>query len=193
VRASRRRLSLKEEDVNGRAITPIVTLFLALALAFLPTGAQGQSLAELAKKEKERRAGIQDKAPVITDRDLGPGRIPTLPSEAETTEGEGAASAQAAGTEAAGEQKNPADEAKTREHWQKRVEAAQKKITDLETQLNSPELAWGGGMRTDVNPLGQRNLSQRQELEGKLAQARAELDAIREEARRAGVPAGWVR
>jgi len=183
---------MKEEDVNGRAITPIVTLFLAFAV--LPTGAEGQSLADLAKKEKERRAGIQDKARVITDRDLGPGRIPTLPSEAEATEGEGAASAQgAAGTETGGEQKNPADEAKTRDHWQKRVQAAQQKVTDLETQLNSPELAWGGGMRTDVNPLGQRNLSQRQELEGKLAAARAELDAIRDEARRAGVPAGWVR
>lgn len=174
--------------MNGRTIAGIMAMLLALAV--MTTGAEGQSLGELAKKEKERREALQKKpARVITDRDLGPGRIPTV-TEAESAEG-GQAGGAAAGT--GGDQKTTADEAKTREHWQKRVEAAQKKISDLETQLASPELSWGGGMRTDVNPMGQRNLSQREELEQKLAQARAELDAIRDEARRAGVPAGWVR
>ena len=177
--------------MNGRAFAGIASMLLVFAVT---ASLEAQSLGELAKKEKERREGLQKKpARVIRDRDLGPGRIPM--SEAETTEGaESTGAAQAGATAGAGgEQKTTADEAQTREAWQKRVAAAQKKISDLETQLNSPELAWGGGMRTDVNPMGQRNLAQRQELEQKLAQARAELDGIREEARRAGVPAGWVR
>jgi len=177
--------------VNGRAFAGIASMLLAFAVT---ASAEAQSLAELAQKEKERRAGLQKKpARVVTERELGPGRIPM--SEAETTEGgESTGAAQGGATAGAGaEQKTTADEAKTREAWQKRVAAAQKKISDLEAQLNSPELSWGGGMRTDVNPMGQRNLAQREDLEAKLAQARAELDGIRDEARRAGVPAGWVR
>jgi hypothetical protein len=150
-----------------------------------------QSLVDVAKKEKERRSKLdkQGEARVITDRELQTGsRLPeSLPTP--TTEGaESEASSQQEGEEGEGE-----DETKTREYWQTRVDGVKKKIADLEEKLQSPEMNWGEGIRNDVNPIGQRNLSHRQDLESQLAQAKAELRAIQDEARRAGVSPGWVR
>jgi len=151
--------------------------------------ASAQTLGDAAKKEKERRAKISGKSGrVITDRELATGS---------TSIGAGAAVASTeTGTPApapGSAQPSAADDSKTKEHWQKRVQQKQEEITKLEQQLNSPDLNWGGGVRTDVNPLGQKNLEQRQLLEKQLSQKRTELESIREEARRAGIPAGWVR
>ncbi len=168
-------------------------LFLIALILGFSAGGSAQSLGELAKKEKERRAKAQSEGSsrVITERDLPtqgglPASLPSVPSST----GE----AQTEGEEAEGEEgEEEPDETKSREYWQTRVGDVKKRIQDLETELASPEVNWGEGMRTDVNPLGQRNLERRQKLEGETAKARAELQAIQQEARRAGVPAGWVR
>ena len=52
---------------------------------------------------------------------------------------------------------------------------------------------FGTPNRKGVDPMGMNNLSRRQQTEQELVAARAELEAIRAEARRAGVPPGWVR
>ena len=146
-------------------------------------------MVDVAKKEKERRSKNEaESSRVITDRDLQVhGRLPVSTSTPAAGEGEAA-------EEGEGDEEKPeVDETKTREYWQKRVEGVNQKIQKLEEELNSPDMSWGEGIRNDVNPLGQRNLSRRQELEQQLAQARAELQAIQDEARRAGVPPGWVR
>jgi len=183
----RRKKEMKKNHVLWR------WLFLISLILGFSAGGFAQSLAELAKKEKERRAKAQSggESRVITERDLRaqgglPESLPSVPSptgEAQT-KGEGAE-----GEEGEEEQ----DETKTREYWQTRVGDVKKKILELETDLASPDVSWGEGLRTDVNPLGQRNLERRQQLEGELAKARAELQAIQQEARRAGIPAGWVR
>jgi hypothetical protein len=167
---------------------------IALGVGLFSGVSAAQSLAELAKKEKERRSqiGSKETTKVISERDLQrAGRSPApLPASA-TPAGEAAGGEQASGE---GEEEAEApEESKTREYWQNRVDGAKKKIADVEAKLNAPESNWGGGMRTDVNPYGQRNLSQRQELESQLAAAKSELQSIQEEARRAGVPSSWVR
>jgi hypothetical protein len=162
-------------------------LFLGLSVGL----SSAQSLVDLAKKEKERREKNKTEATrVVTDRDLQThGRLPeTRPATAT----EGSEDQAAAGEEGEGQEQEE-DETRTREYWQNRVEGVKKKIQDLEEQLNSPEMTWNEGLRTDVNPIGQRNLSRRQETEKQLAQARTELQTIQEEARRAGVPSSWVR
>ena len=163
-------------------------LLIALFSGFSAGVSSGQSLVEVAKKEKARRSKNESESSrVITDRDLQThGRLPeSLPASA--AEGE------AAGEGETDEDKPEVDETKTREHWQKRVEGVNQKIQKLEEELASPDMSWGDGIRQDVNPIGQQNLSRRQELEQQLAQARAELQTIQDEARRAGVPSGWVR
>jgi len=163
-----------------------------------------QSLAEIAKKEKERRAKAdpEGEGRTITERDLRttygglPASAPSTPRAAGSTGGEAGG---AGGTPVvvggvageAGEEEE--DETETREYWQERIAAANKKIQDLEARLQSDEVNWGGGIRTDVNPIGQKNLSQRQEIESQLEQAKDELEVIQAEGRRAGVPWGWLR
>ena len=122
--------------------------------------AHAQSLVDVANKEKKRRTEVDGRLEGDLGARLGPGtldrrfrrlRRPTG-SVAEDTGGESA------------EDQTEADETKTREYWQSRVAESKKKIADLESKLQSPENDWGGGMRTDVNPVGQRNLSGRQEM-----------------------------
>ncbi len=161
----------------------VTTLALSAGLAF------SQSLAEIAKKEKERRnTNKTESKTVITDRELtrSYGGLPTArPST--TTDGDGEAEDSAE----AQEEDEAQDETKTQEYWQNRVGGAKEKIARLESELNGED--WGEGQRVGVDPRGQNNLARRQQTEQQLRAARSELEAIRAEARRAGVPPGWVR
>jgi len=156
-----------------------------------------QSLVDVAKKEKERRSKLEkgDDARVITDRELSTGRLPaSFPVTADNVPmGESGESSAASEPSTEEGEESGEDQTKTREYWQQRVDAVKKKIQDLEAKLQAPDMNWGEGIRNDVNPVGQKNLSQRQDVESELAKARAELRGIQEEARRAGVPPGWVR
>ena len=164
-----------------------------MALALSVGVAAGQSLAEIAKKEKERRdANKSEPKTVITDRELTQtyGGLPTtLPQQASSSTEEGSEVASEPTTEEMDEELE--DETQQAEYWQNRVRAAKDKIAQLEQRLSSED--WGEGQRVGVDPRGQVNLAERQNAEQQLAAARAELQAIRAEARRAGVPPGWVR
>ena len=160
----------------------VTTLALSAGLAV------SQSLAEIAKKEKERRDTNKTATKkVITDRELTQsfGALPqTRPSS--TTAGDAEAE-----DAVEGEEDEAQDETKTREYWQNRVAGAKEKIAKFENELNGED--WGEGQRVGVDPRGQNNLARRQQSEEQLQAARAELEAIRAEARRAGAPPGWVR
>lgn len=164
----------------------VTTLALSVGLAF------SQSLAEIAKKEKERRdTNKTESKKVITDRELtrGFGGLPatrSLPPAADED-------SEAANTDVIGEgqEDEVQDETKTKEYWQNRVGGAKEKIAKLESELNDGD--WGEGQAVGVDPRGQNNLARRQQSEQQLQAARAELEAIRAEARRAGAPPGWVR
>ncbi|MGH9321297.1 MAG: hypothetical protein ACRD3V_15605 [Vicinamibacteria bacterium] len=151
--------------------------------------ASAQSLAEVAKKEKERRTTNKgDSKRVITDRELT-SSFPGLPTSSTTgSSRESTEEAEAGAGEGAAE---PQDETKTQDYWQNRVKTSKDKIAKIEQQLQSEN--WGDGQRVGVDPRGMNNLSGRQQAEQQLTAARAELDAVRTEARRAGVPPGWVR
>ena len=176
--------------MRGLRLLALFTTALALSVGV----AAAQSLAEIAKKEKERRdANKSENKKVITERELARsyGGLPTtLPQQASPSTEEGGE----AGTEPTGDESDseePVDETKTLEYWQNRVRGAKEKIARAEERLSSED--WGEGQRVGVDPLGQTNLGSRQQTEQQLAAARAELEAIRAEARRAGVPPGWVR
>lgn len=165
----------------------------ALVVSLGATIGFAQSLAEVAKKEKDRREKNQSEAKrVITDRELARsyGTLPATSSTVTTPSTQASEEGSEGGT-ATEEKKEGEDETKTPEYWQNRVKASKDKIAKLEQQLQSDD--WGEGQRMNVDPRGQNNLETRQKAEQDLAAARAELEAIRAEARRAGVPPGWVR
>jgi len=161
----------------------VTTLALSVGLAF------SQSLAEIAKKEKERRnTNETESKTVITERELiqSFGGLSAAQSASTTVDGDDAAD-----DSAEGQEDEVQDETKTREYWQNRVGGAKEKIAKLESELNDGD--WGEGQAVGVDPRGQNNLARREQSEQELRAARSELEAIRAEARRAGAPPGWVR
>ncbi len=143
--------------------------------------ASAQSLTEVAKKEKERRKKLDAQGKQsFTETDLRGG--PQFPQR-RTSSGASKPEAGAAQAEAEATPAEPEpDPTKTESYWRERVSGVNKKISDLEAKLRSPELT------SDT-----RGASRRQAAERDLAQARSEKQAIADEARRKGVPPGWLR
>jgi hypothetical protein len=142
----------------------------------------GQSLAELAKKEKERRERIARKGRSYSDRDLR-GALPPPLTESTETPAEGQPTTAGSSSEASPEEAPPQeDPTKSASYWRERMGKIQQRISDLEGQLNAP------GFSQDP-----ANLARRQRIERDLERARADLQAVVDEARTQGVPPGWLR
>jgi hypothetical protein len=187
-------LTKKEEGGFEMSIRNVALLSVALGLAAAVSSAQ--SLVDVAKKEKERREKNKTESKrVITDRELAGsyGGLPPARSAQATSQTSTPAAGESADAskDQANKGEDQQDETKTQAYWQNRVKGAKDKIAKLEAQLQSND--WGEGQRVGVDPRGQTNLGDRQKVEQDLAAAHSELDAIQAEARRAGVPPGWVR
>jgi len=164
-------------------------LFIAL-LAVTSGVASAQSLAEIAKKEKERRAANKDQPEnVITERDLSSSYGGLREGEPAPADGETAQTGDSSAEGDASQEPTVEDETKTQGYWQNRISAAKEKIARLEQETQD----WGDGQRVGVDPRGTSQLARRERAQQDLEKARAELAGIQAEARRAGVPPGWVR
>ncbi len=158
-----------------RLIWALVVLSISAALV------SAQSLAEVAKKEKERRKKVDAQGKQsFTENDLRGGpRLPAAPAK----QGASASSEPTETTEGGDATAAPEpDPTTTESYWRDRVAAINKKIQDLEAKLQSPEL------NSDT-----RGAPRRQAAERELAQARSEKQEMAEEARRKGIPPGWLR
>lgn len=90
---------------------------------------------------------------------------------------------------------SPDPETAEREHWQKRKRELEKAVDDAQARIDRAEATYGRGRR--ANRLrGQQKVDALKELDEarqQLADAQKALEAFPEEARRAGVPPGWIR
>jgi hypothetical protein len=149
--------------------------FLTVLLLSGWASVSAQSLAELAKKEKERRK--QNEATAVKSFDESDlrrgGRL--LPPQ--VAEGEESPTG-----EPDEEEEEEIDPAQTEEYWRNRLAPIDRRIADIQSRLNAP------GFADDPT-----NLSQRQRLERDLERARADRQAVLDEARRKGIPPGWLR
>ena len=149
---------------------------------FAASAALGQSLAEVAKKEKERRKQLDStESRTVTDVELrrvgGPRTLSPAPSSTSSSDSDDAAEG-----DEEGDQEEIADERQTEDYWRGRLSPIDTRIQSLEQRLQSPQLT--------SNPVGGAD---RERVERDLAQARSERQAILDEARRKGVPPGWLR
>ena len=157
-------------------------IFCALFALLLAGSAAAQSLAEIAKKEKDRRAkNNADQTRTITENELRGNRlgpmttstvVPAATTDEESSEDEGEGDAEP-------EQEDPRQ---TEEYWRSRLSSVDQRIQTLQQQLQSP-----------LNTNDPTGAWRRQRLEQDLAQAQAERATIVQEARRAGAPPGWLR
>lgn len=183
----------------------------ALVLTLTPCAAPAQSLVELARQERARRAGIAPEArsKVYTNddlRDSGGLTIGAAPqaAEPETDAGSGHAG-QESGSDGDGHgTQAEAGEVLDENGWRARMTAAQEareRAALVASALrNRADGLWA--QFTAMDDPARRRVVERQrtealaELEDTQAEAdrlEREIQDIREEARRAGVPPGWLR
>jgi hypothetical protein len=171
-----------------------------VALA-LQAGISAQSLADVAKAEEARRKTIKTGVKVYTNEDLGrtPATSPAPAQPAPVT----TASAKPADPAKPGEEK-PVDPTKTQAYWKERATTLQQSLSRNKLLLEALQSQVNGLNAEFVNmdDPGQRDLLQArlQRATGELQRVQQDIEkqtraagALQDEARKAGVPAGWVR
>lgn len=177
----------------------------AALMVFIVVPVSAQSLADVARQEEARRKAIAASGKVYTNEALTPAPAPssgTAPS---------AATAPATpSSPPAGDAAKPAEPAaaatgpRTEAEWRKRItderealsraqifaEALQSRINVLSTDfVNMDDPA----RRSAVGVDRQKALAELDRVKQEIQQRQKKITEIQEEARRAGVPAGWTR
>lgn len=188
---------------SGRPVR-LVAGVVACALAFPAfAAAQNPPLADVARKEAERRKGIKQTQKVITAKDLPESarKLAAAPASPGATEQPTAAGEQ---RPAAVEPAAAADSAKDEKYWRDRLVRAQETLRRneafaeaLQTRINS--LATDFGTRDDpyqrakIGQDRQKAIAELGRVKNEIEQSKTQIADIEEEARKAGVPPGWLR
>jgi hypothetical protein len=186
----------------------------ALGLLLVAGGASGQSLAEAAKREKERRAKSGPTGPAFTDEDLKRDGDAAGSTSGEAGDSEGRPAGEGTGGDSSVGAKSftpkagvgAGDEAS----WRRRARARRDAVAAAEARVARAQAAddppQGGGIRqplpidamkqvprstaTSDQRSGDTNL---EAANAELARARKALEGLEDEARRKGVLPGWLR
>ena len=186
----------------------ILAITVVVASICSPVAAQSpQTLADVAKAEEARRKSVKKTSKVYTNTALTPDITTPVPPSVPSSGSSGNASANATSSNTTpGGTAAPADKAavKDQAYWQGRIAQARTELgrtqmfaDSLQTKINS--------LRTDFT--NRDNRVEREKIQQDLNTSLAELErlkkeieeqtkaikAIEDEARRANVPAGWLR
>lgn len=198
----------------GKYGLALVVTLLAIAVA-APSFAQTQTptptLGDIAKKEQERRKGTKPPAKVLTNGDLKDGGVPSAPAPDSSRPAADGSKSDAPGAQA--ENKKPAKDAaakdddaatKGEDAWRARITAARDELHRNEVfaeALQSRINALTADFAARDNPLERAKIAdERQKALADLDRVKLDVEKskkqiadIEEEARKAGVPAGWLR
>jgi len=186
--------------LKGLSVLAIVSVLVGAAMPVF-----AQTLADLAKKEEERRKKIPEPAKVYTNKDLGSVPASSTPPATPSSTPASGSTTPAAGTPAKEEDKDkPKEPVKDQKYWTGRLATLHETLSRdegyaeaMQTRLNS--------LQTDF--VNRDDPAQRAVIEQNRNKVHAELDRLKkaivdekkaiadlmEEARRAGVPPGWLR
>jgi len=174
---------------------------LLLILAAVAGAAGAQSLADIAKKEEERRKTLPEPAKVYTNKDLNAVPASSTPPPAAPAAKPGDASKDAGKAAKDDKDKEPA---KDQAHWAGRLktlqdqllrdqnyaDAMQTRINSLSTDLvNRDDPAQRAVLERDR----QKSIAELGRLTTSVAGTKKAIVDLHEEARQAGVPPGWLR
>jgi hypothetical protein len=175
---------------------------LLIALFVFPTMVMGQSLGELAKKEKKRREKNQEegvKVRVVDEGEITTEKPEETSADETTLEGETPSSvAQPKNNSRASP--GATDRQREEAEWRRRIGEARARLKAAEEHynfLNGLHLVQGEYYVDENGKPVITSLAQLRrmvdEAKVELDSARAAMEKLREEARRAGVPPGWFR
>jgi len=173
------------------------TVFLLTLLLPVVASAQRPTLGEVARKEQDRRKAAKSSEKVLTNKDLPPAAPKPAPPPGAATPAPTPEQKPEAGVE-------PKTEEKDEAWWRERITQAREGLRRSETFLEA--------LQTRVNVLSadftsrddpvqrarigedrQKALAEMDRVSGEIAMFKKQIEDIEEEARKAGVPPGWLR
>lgn len=186
---------------------PFVALVVLIALA--QGRASAQSLADVARQEEARRKNIKAPSKVLTNEDLRHAGVPETPpvgSEQKPAQGQPPTPAGGGSNPPANAPQESAakEPAKDQAYWRGRIAEARNQLERTKTFMEAVQTRINALMTDFVNrddPAQraviererQKNVAELERLKKEIQeQTKANAD-IEEEARRAGVPPGWLR
>jgi len=175
-----------------------------------------QSLADIARKEEERRKTISQPAKVITNKDLSPPPAPSTPAAAGDSDVKAGSDAKAGDAKAGGDAKGSAnavspkaaaegkDEKKDQAYWSGKLKALQQQLDRdqsyadaLQVKINALTTDFVNRddpvQRSRIESERNRSLAELARLKNAVIDDNKAIADLQEEARRAGVPPGWLR
>jgi hypothetical protein len=182
-------------------------LHVAYAVVLLVIGAPAvspaQSLADVARKEAERREAIKEKTKTYTNDDLKP---VAASATAPATAGDTKDSADAKDTKAAdGKSGDKKDEpVKDQKYWSARMQALQTQlqrdqafVDALQSQINGLTAEFSArddpAQRSQIGQARQKAIDEQTRLQESIKNDKKAIDDLVDEARKANVPPGWLR
>ena len=177
-------------------------------LGLLATGALwGQSLGSVAKEAEAKRKTTKSTGKVYTNDTIKPDPTPSAPATASTS-GSTPAAVPPSQSGVGGDEKAKEDEsakrAKDEEYWRGRIKTERDALSRAEpfaAALQSQSNGLNGEFTAcqappqcnEVSAKRQKSIAELDRVKKEVAQHTKGIADIQEEARRAGVPAGWVR
>ena len=163
------------------------------------TPSMTKPLADVARAEEARRKEVRKPARVITNNDLRPDisrGIAPPPTETPSTGANATPTAPAADA--------PPAAAKDQAYWAGRIKAAREQLSrtqifmdSLQTRINSLTTDFVNrddpAQRAKIETDRQQALAELERVKKELTEHQKAITTIEEEARRAGVPSGWLR
>ncbi len=178
-----------------------------IALAGSARPARAQSLADVARKEAERRKELKVPAKVITNKDLGsPSSGSADTARPEPSKDADDKTKNADGADTAKDKDKEKDDAtpKDEKYWRDRTKALQATLDHdqafadaLQVQINSLTTDFVNrddpAQRAVIGQNKQKALDELTRLTKAIADDKKAVTDLQEEARKAGVPPGWLR
>jgi len=178
-----------------------------LVVLFLLGGgatAFAQSLGQAAQKEKEKRAArAKESKPdstapkVITEEDLEASRPAEAPPKSDASGGQAGASSGGHSYPPAFGVADPYDRAQQEKTWRGRAAGARQLVRTMEMLLQAEEeeahkaAYWAWDTQVPIRPVPK--LAGLEGARSALEKAKRQLEELEEEARRKGIPPGWLR
>ncbi len=195
----------------------LFTSLVAGVLLTVAVSARAQSLGDIARKEAERRKAAPPATKTYTNEDLK--KLPPNSDDAKAVDAVKAGDAKAADALKAGEVGKPADAkptdvkpdavvpgepAKDEKFWRARIQAVREDIRRnemfkeaLQTRINSLTNDFAARddpyQRAQIADDRQKALAEMNRIGEDIEKAKKSITEIEEEARKAGVPPGWIR
>ena len=204
------------QTVLRRRALPVLAAVLACLVLWPSVSiAQTPPLAEIARKEQERRKGIKNPQKVITSKDLRKIPPPAVPAPGAAGAGSGEATPDVAGAQdaqpaqenaPASKDAQPAPAAAQQDEaaWRARMAEAQETLRRnelflqaVQTRINSLTTDFVNRddpyQRQQIGEDRTRALAELERLKLEVEANKKQISDIEDEARKAGVPPGWLR